>query len=114
MANIIVKNYEHFNRALPNWNSKKGKHISSKKQYVEECKKAGLEPYREPAVRENKPEASKETRQFLNSVKDNADKKGNVKLSDRQIDYMIKKGAIKDRDTYQKHLPNDYQKGGWR
>jgi ribosomal protein S21 len=112
MANIIVKSYEHFNRALPNWHSKKGRYISSKKQYIEECKKAGLEPYREPTVRENKPKASKETRQFLNSVKNSADKKGNVKLSDRQIDYMVKSGAIKDRDSYYDKLPKHYQDNG--
>lgn len=109
---IIVKNYEHHNRALPNWNSKQGRYISTKKQYVEECKRANLTEYHEPQSKETKLKPSQETVSFLNSVR--ADKKGNVKLSDRQIDYMISKGAIKDRDKYVDKLPTEYKKGGWK
>lgn len=37
---VIVKNYEHYNRAL-------GKHISTKKQYFDELKRNGYVPYEE-------------------------------------------------------------------
>lgn len=45
MLNIIVKNYEHFNKALPNWDSPQGKYIGSKAQYDKEMKKGGFEQY---------------------------------------------------------------------
>ena len=44
-VSIVVKNYEHFNRALPNWNSPKGRYIRSKKQYYNELKRGGLISY---------------------------------------------------------------------
>lgn len=109
---INVKNYEHFNKALPNWDSKQGKYIGSKRQYENEVRKAGLTKFTEPSNQPDaKPVASTETRTFLNSL--NADRKGNVKLSDRQIDYMIKSGAIKDRDK-QRDIPHDMRNGGFR
>lgn len=111
---IVVKNYEHLNRAMPNWDTPKGKHISSRKQYEEEIRRAGLTKYKEPVNQPYKKlKANPETIKFLNSL--NPDKKGKVKLSDRQIDYMIKKGAIKDRDKYNKYIPKDYsEKGGFK
>jgi len=109
---IVVKDYEHFNKALPNWDSKQGKYISSKSHYENEVRKAGLTKFTEPTNSHNPtPKADKETRTFLNSL--NADSKGNVKLSDRQIDYMIKSGAIKDRDNRQS-IPNNINSGGFR
>ena len=110
MVGIIVKNYEHFNKALPNWHSPKGRYISSKKQYIEECKRAGLEPYREPEKREVKLKPNEDTISFLNSLR--ADKKGKVKLSDKQVDFMVSKGAIKDRDVYADKLPKHYMQSG--
>lgn len=41
----IIKNYEHFNRSLPNWDSPKGKYISSRAHYEKEMKKSGYEAY---------------------------------------------------------------------
>lgn len=122
MVYIISKNYEHFNKALPNWDSPKGKYIRTKRQYVEAVKRAGLISYekaeqlREAKEREAKnfkPNLSCQNREFLRSVQDKA--KGNkVKLTDRQIDYMIKTKAIKDRDSYYNKLPKVYQeKGGF-
>jgi hypothetical protein len=111
MVEIIVKNYEHFNRGLPNWNSKKGKYISSKRQYTEECKKAGLVSYTEPTDKKVALKPSSETVAFLRSVKNRTDNKGNVKLSGSQVAYMIKIGAIKDRDKMK--YPTDYKKGGF-
>lgn len=111
MTAIIVKNYEHTNRALPNWDTKKGRYIGSKKQYTEECKKAGLVPYAESSETKSTLKPSAETIVFLNSVKNRTDSKGNVKLSGSQINYMIKIGAIKDRDKMK--YPTDYKKGGF-
>ena len=85
---IIVKNWEHYNRAL-------GKHITSKAQYNEEMKNGGFISYDEAKTRERQPapfSVSRETISIMKSIKDSADKKGNVKLSDRQIDAMKKNG----------------------
>jgi hypothetical protein len=121
MANIIVKNYEHHNRSLPNWDTPKGRYINSRRQYLNEVAKAGLVSYEkseeirqrnEDIQKRNRKKYPKETYAFLNSVKRRTDKSGKVKLSDRQIDYMVKAGAIKDRDKLR--LPLHYQdKGGF-
>ena len=94
MANIIVKNYEHYNRAL-------GKHINSKRQYKDEMKRQGMvssekgdemaAKAKEQAKRDYKP--TRETLQFIESVRQRTDKNGNVKLGGRQIDYMKKVGV---------------------
>jgi hypothetical protein len=119
MVNIICKNYSHFNKALPNWNSPKGRYISSKRQYLNEVAKSGLVSYEKSEeirqknedIQKRNKKYPKETYEFLNSVKRRTDKSGKVKLSDRQIDYMVKAGAIKDRDKLR--LPSHYQSGGF-
>ena len=119
MVNIIVKDYTHHNRSLPNWDSPKGRYINSKRQYLNEIARAGLIPYEKSEEIRQKNEDNqkrnkkypKETYSFLNSVKDRTDKSGKVKLSDRQIDYMVKSGALRDRDKLR--LPKHYQSGGF-
>jgi len=119
MVGIIVKDYTHHNRSLPKWDSPKGKYISSKRQYLNEIARAGLIPYEkseeirqknEDNQKRNRKKYPKETYEFLNSVKNRTNKSGKVKLSDRQIDYMVKSGAIKDRDKLK--LPKHYQTAG--
>jgi hypothetical protein len=61
-----------------------------------------------------KAELSKESLDILRYAGSIADKKGNVKLSERAVDTMIDIGAIKDRDKYMHMLPKHYQeKGGF-
>lgn len=124
MVYIICKNYEHFNKALPNWNSPKGRYIRNKHQYQEEMKKAGLIPYeqaerileqKEREYRDWKPKPTKDCLDIIEAARQSADKKGRVKLSDRTIDKMIKMGAIKNRDIFADKLPKHYQeKGGFK
>ena len=109
---IIVKNYEHFNRSLPNWNSPKGKWIGSRAQYEKECAKAGMISYEQCSqICDEKQKAkdapfsvSAETKELMANVKSRADKKGNVKLSGREVDYMKRKGMRFDR-----RLPEAYR-----
>lgn len=116
--NISIKstNYEHMNRALPNWDTKDGKYISSKAHYDKECAKAGLvsESKAENSRHDNHPTPaySKDSVDFLRGVQNKTDSKGNVRLSDREIDFMVSKGIIKDRDRTPKNLPTD--QGGMR
>lgn len=120
MVYVIVKNYEHMNKALPNWHSKDGRYISSKAQYNKEVRQAGLIPYEQAEeIRRNNEEKAERNRKynpetigFLRSVSSKADKKGKVRLADREIKFMIDKGAIKDRDVFADKLPKHYQESG--
>jgi len=99
MANIIIKKsnnsfHPHFNRAL-------GKRYHTKEDYFKDMKDGGFIPQKEADAiaeqrnKDNRKEykASPELRQFINGVKNSADSEGNVKLSDRQIDFMKEKGV---------------------
>jgi hypothetical protein len=110
MVYIQVKNYEHFNRSMGKW-------ISSKKQYDEEMKKGGYVAYEkgeqlaeEARVRNKKhyDKLSEKTMRFLNQVKDTADKKGNIPVTDRFIKGLRENGVnvgLGDR------LPKHYRGG---
>lgn len=75
---IIVKKWEHHNRAL-------GKYISSKKQYYEELKKGGFVSYEEgqrlaeSKERIKKWTPSKDLIDKINYLKLKADSKGNIR-----------------------------------
>ena len=98
MPNIIIKNYEHFNKALPNWDSPKGKYIRSKAHYQEELAKSGMKQVEEvgqvSSPKRKEYTLSPKAREIINSSSRIKDKNGNVKLSDRQIDAMRSMGAI--------------------
>jgi hypothetical protein len=118
MVGIVVKNYEHFNRSLPNWDTPKGKYIRSRAHYEEECKKAGMISYeRCSSICDEKQKAkdapfsvSNETKELMVSVKSRAKKDGTVSLTGREVDYMKSKGMRFDR-----RLPEHYHtdKGGF-
>lgn len=115
---IIIKNYEHFNRSLPNWDSPKGKYIGSKAQYERELKKNGFIPYEKAqalssSANTHKPYdgLSPKAMKFLHQVKDMADKKGNIKVSDRFVK-GLKEHGVKVDCQWDK-LPKSYQSGGF-
>jgi hypothetical protein len=99
MVGIIVKSYAHVNKALPNWDTPHGKVIRSKDHYDYEMKKAGMVSYEQaqqmatgPKLKDYK--LSKDAQAIIESARASADSKGNVKLSDKTVAAMIKKGAI--------------------
>jgi hypothetical protein len=113
MANIIVRNYEHYNRAL-------GKYIRSKKHYEEELAKGGFIPFEkaeqlaESARQRNRKDyngLSEDKMRFLHQVKDTADKNGKIQVTDRFVKGLKEHGVIKDIN-YDK-LPKHYQEGGF-
>lgn len=118
---IIVKNYQHFNRSLPNWDSPHGKWIGSKKQYDEECKKNNMVSFEEAQeiaekarLSKIKPyKLSKESEQIIKESKLKSDSKGNVKLSDRAIEALVNKKAIGRKIPDYMKLPSHYEKGGF-
>ena len=116
---IIVKNFQpHFNSAL-------GKVITSERQYRDEVKKGGYIPYEEAQERDrqkteerNKFVVSDKAVEWMRSVRSSADRRGNVKLSDQQVDFL-KKGMTTNRENpvlkqIDNRLPEHYQKGGFR
>ena len=110
---IIVRNYEHYNRAL-------GKYITSKKHYEEEMAKGGFIPFEkaeqmaEIARGKNKKEyksLSEKNMKFIHRVKDMADRKGNIEISDRYVQGLKEHGVRVDV-CYDK-LPKAYREGGF-
>ena len=98
--NIIVKNYEHLNRSLPNWNTPKGVYVKNKDHYDRLMKESGMVSYEKMQDQASQKKTkdysmSKEGLEIIKTVKNSADRRGNVKLSDRTIDAMVKKGIIK-------------------
>jgi hypothetical protein len=93
MTYIIVKNYEHFNRSLPNWDSPKGKYIKNKKQYEEEMAKGGFKPYKETSPKESKWIPSEDLKRTLGDFKQMADRKGKIHLGSKAIEKMKSMGV---------------------
>lgn len=101
MPNIIVKNYEHYSHAM-------GKHISSKRQYDNEMAKGGYVPYEKGQQLAEQARArnhknydglSEKTMRFLHEVKGMADKKGNIKVSDRFVEGLKEHGVKIGREV---------------
>jgi hypothetical protein len=110
--NIIVKNYQHYNRAL-------GKYISTKKQYDEEMRKGGYVSFEEgerlaelARGRDIKKYDGLSTNKmrFLNRTKDRADKNGNIRVDDGFVKDVKENSGIKLDINYDK-LPKHYQGG---
>lgn len=83
--NIIVKKYEHFNRALPNWNSPQGKYIGSKRQYEEEMARGGFIPFKEVEPKTSKWIPSADLQKTISEVKSMADRKGNIYPTEKYV-----------------------------
>jgi len=101
MANIIIRNYEHYNDAM-------GTYIHSKRHYQEEMKRRGLVSYEEGCrlaekrqSRKAKYKVSDKAHSILRQAQNSSDKNGNVKLSGRTIDAM--------KDLGVKFKPTEYR-----
>jgi len=92
---IIVKNYEHYNRSM-------GKHITNKHQYTEEMKKGGYVTFERGQelsrqACDNKKKdynyLSDKASEVIKSARNSTDRKGRIKPSDRLIDGMKSVGV---------------------
>jgi len=100
MTTIIVKDFKaHYNSAL-------GKVIKNERQYKEELKRGNYIPYEQAKEitasnmeKRNKFRISDDALAWMKSVKNSADRKGNVKLSGNQIDFLKEKGTITNREN---------------
>lgn len=100
MTYIIVKDFK------PHYNSALDKVITNERQYKEEMKRGGYIPYEEAQERVASAKAkrdqfrvSKDAQDWMRDVKSSSDRKGNVKLSDRQIALLKEKGTMTNREN---------------
>ena len=97
---IIIKDFKsHYNVAL-------GKVVTSQRQYNEEIKRGGYIPYEQAQeqtaatlAKRNEFHISKDAQDWMRDVKSSSDRKGNVKLSDRQIAAMKERGTMTNREN---------------
>lgn len=95
---IVIRKYEHFNKSLPNWDSPKGKYISSKKQYNDELKKNNMIPFEEAQRmikdKEKKWTPSKDCIDMIKTVYETKNKKNEIVLGrfPKIVDALKKKG----------------------
>ena len=117
MQIIVKQSYAHFNRSLPNWTSPKGVWVKSKDHYDRLCKENGMVTFEKAQEQATGPKRkeyklSKESASLINAASARCDSKGRVKLSDKMIDTMIKKGAIGKRVPEYMKLPAAYKAQG--
>lgn len=115
MPAIIVKSYEHFNRSMPNWNTPNGVYVKNKDHYDRLMKENGMvshETMQRQAESKKLKEykLSKESEDLIRYAKQVKDKKGNVKLSGKAVDMLVKKRAIGQKIPSYMKLPSHYQK----
>lgn len=97
---IIVKRYEHVNTAFKNWNTPKGRYISSKSEYEKAMREEGMISSEEAAHRAKSNikdyKLSKEAENIIRTAKLKS-KNGKLKLniSDGLVTAMIDKKIIK-------------------
>jgi len=96
---IIVKNYEHYNRAM-------GKYIRSKKHYEYEMKKGGYIPFTEAKSKQMEWVPSADLKKTLGELKVNSHK-GKINVEDKLIDKMQSMGM----NFNPKFIPKDTDGG---
>ena len=115
MPEIIVKDYEHFNKAFKSWDTPKGKYIRTKHEYNEAMKREGFvsqeraEQLYEKRTRKrqetHKRKLSRKARDIIRSAK--PDKNGKVKLGTRQIKALEEMGIEFNLDKLRKIMGKD-------
>jgi hypothetical protein len=100
MTTIIVKNF------TPHYNSALGKVVRNEREYKEEMKRGGYIEYERAQEitahnleKRNKFDVSEKAMDWMRDVKSSSDKKGNIKMSDRQIEAMNKIGKTASRES---------------
>jgi TM2 domain-containing membrane protein YozV len=111
---IIVKNYEHYNRAFGGWDCPSGKYISSKAEYEKELNKQGLitteaaeKQGLNSGAKRHEYEITKETQQLIENVRQTADSKGNIKPGDKAIDALTSKKPKYNPQALPSSLPTE-------
>ena len=124
---VIVKNYEHYNKAFRNWDSPHGRYISSKADYHRALAEEGMITEKEADRMGLNTEAKRQaydltydTQQLIESVKQTKDSKGNIRPSDRAIEALAeKKKAVFNYNQslcpeHYRDKSSDLSEGGFR
>ncbi len=115
---IIVKNYEHLNKAFGNWDTPQGVYVKNKDHYDRLMKEGGYTSYDESRSQDKgfkgKPYVtSQKALDIIKAAKNSKDKKGRVNLSDRTIDAMREIGAIDKKIPDYMKMPSNTKSGGF-
>ena len=111
---IIIKNYEHYNKAFRNWDCSKGRYIGSRADYERAMREEGMITERE-AERQGMSDEGKrkeykvsaDTLALIESVKQTADKRGRIKPGERAVE------ALKSKFNYNASVcPEHYKPEG--
>ncbi len=115
---IIVKHYNHLNKAFPKWDTPQGTLVKSKDHYDRLMKENNMITYEESVERSknngNKPYVTSDKAwAIIKAAKNSADKKGNIKgLGDKTIEAMKSIGAIDKKIPAYMKIPERYMKQG--
>jgi len=111
---IIVKQYEHHNRAFAGWDSPQGKYISSKADYQRELDRQGMITCEDAekqglnsGAKRHEYEITKETQQLIENVRLTAYSKGNIKPGDKAIDALTSKQPKYNPQALPSSLPTE-------
>ena len=104
MEIIVRQSYKHINSSLPNWDTPTGKYVKNKDHYDRLMKESGMISYEKAKGIANGPKTkeyklSNTAQDIISAAKNSKDSRGNVKLSDRTIDALIKHGAIGNKSA---------------
>lgn len=118
MPAIIIKNYEHLNKAFPVWDTPQGVHVKSKDHYDRLMKTHNMVSSEESEQQSKKYKPkdyvlSKKAWEIIKVAKNYADKKGKIgNLPTRTIEAMKEIGAINKNIPSYMQLPTAYQNKG--
>ncbi len=117
MPAIIVKHYNHLNKAFPVWDTPQGKLVKSKDHYDRLMKENNMISYEESIERSKyngqKPlVVSQKALDLVNEAKNRKDSKGRVRLDGKFGEELVKMGAIGKKIPNYMKLPQKYQEMG--
>ena len=111
---IIVKQYEHYNRAFSGWDSPQGKYISSKADYQRELDRQGMITVDEAERRGMNSGAKrmeyvleKDTKELIENVRQTADSKGRIRPGDKAIEKLMERKPKYNPEALPSSLPTE-------
>lgn len=119
MQIIVKQSFNHINSSFKNWDTPTGVKVKNKDHYDRLMKEQGMVSFdkaQEIADKSRKDKLkdykiSKDSMDLIQSIKQGADKKGNVKLGDRAIKALIDKKAIGKKIPDYIKIPNTNNSG---
>ena len=114
----IIHKESQSGRFKPHYNTATGVYYHEKKDYLNDLKKKGLEPYKPGAAekvntrKEYKP--SDTARGLINTIKSSTGKDGKVRLGGVAIDAMKRHGVVFTDTNKRDNSGRDHRQGGFK